>query len=87
LAVQVLFHQQFNRGRIIGGGGSSVGVGVGGEDVVRVQCFPLFTLLAALNVSSVDYLSLDVEGAELDVLKTIPFTLLHIQVSQTSFSA
>ncbi len=43
------------------------------ESYVEVQCMPLFSLLAALNVTTVDYFSLDVEGSELKVLKTIPF--------------
>lgn len=33
----------------------------------RVKCFPLYSLLLALNVTHVDLLSLDVEGAELQV--------------------
>jgi len=32
-----------------------------------VPCFPLHALLVALNQSIVDYLSLDVEGYELEV--------------------
>jgi len=32
-----------------------------------VPCFPLHALLVALNQSTVDYLSLDVEGLELEV--------------------
>jgi len=32
-----------------------------------VPCFPLHALLVALNQSTVDYLSLDVEGYELEV--------------------
>jgi hypothetical protein len=49
--------------------------------VATVQCLLLFTLLSYVkanamedvNVMEVDYFSLDVEGNELDVLKTIPF--------------
>ena len=32
-----------------------------------VPCFPLHALLVALNRTTVDYFSLDVEGYELDV--------------------
>jgi len=46
----------------------------------RVQCFPLFSILAAMNKSSIDYFSLDVEGSELDVLRTIPFDAIFIKV-------
>lgn len=46
---------------------------------VDVQCFPLFTYLLAMNVTTVDYFSLDVEGSELEVLKTIPFDKVNIR--------
>lgn len=48
---------------------------------VNVQCFPLYTYLLALNVTVIDYFSLDVEGSELNVLKTIPFDKIDIRVS------
>jgi hypothetical protein len=37
------------------------------------QCFPLYSLLMALGNPTVDYFSLDVEGAELDILRTLPW--------------
>ena len=40
---------------------------------VPVDCFPLYTLLAAVNQTVVDLFSLDIEGLELQILKTIPF--------------
>lgn len=46
----------------------------------RVQCFPLFSLLSAINVTKVDYFSLDAEGSELDILKTIPFDSVYFKV-------
>jgi len=45
-----------------------------------VECFPAFSILAALNVTTVDYFSLDVEGAELKVLQSIPFDRVNIKV-------
>ncbi|CAG7785884.1 unnamed protein product, partial [Allacma fusca] len=39
----------------------------------KVPCFPITTLTAAIGVTHVDYLSLDVEGVELKILKTLPF--------------
>jgi len=45
-----------------------------------VECFPLFSLLTALNVTEVDYLSLDVQGPELKILKTIPYEKVNIKV-------
>ncbi|KAG7165405.1 uncharacterized protein LOC121870557 [Homarus americanus] len=45
-----------------------------------VQCFPLITYLRALNVTKVDLLSLDVEGAERMILDTVPWDSLDISV-------
>jgi hypothetical protein len=50
-----------------------------------VECFPLFSILAAMNVSVVDYLSLDIQGPELKVLSAIPFDLLTIKVRYVNF--
>ena len=49
-------------------------------------CFPFQSLMMALNVTHVDYLSLDVEGLELEILRTIPFDLIHISVLSVEFS-
>lgn len=44
-------------------------------------CFPLFSLvLAALNRTEIDFLSLKVGGAEWLVLRTIPFDKLRVKV-------
>lgn len=42
--------------------------------LLQVQCYPLTLLLDSLNRTStgIDYLSLDVEGDELKILRTIP---------------
>ncbi|KAK7076640.1 hypothetical protein SK128_015309 [Halocaridina rubra] len=45
-----------------------------------VQCFPLTTYLLALNVTTVDFLSLDVQGSERDILKTVLWDLVKIRV-------
>ena len=52
-----------------GGLGSVVDSGPG----YPVPCYPLETLLLALNVTKVDFFSLHVEGQEVPILKTIPF--------------
>jgi len=44
-----------------------------------VPCFPLESLLLAINQTRVDYFSLDVEGMELEVLETIPWSRLDIR--------
>ncbi len=46
-----------------------------------VECFPLYSILLAINRTVVDYFSLDIEGIELRVLKAIPFDLVTIKVS------
>nr|XP_053642518.1 protein Star-like [Cherax quadricarinatus] len=45
-----------------------------------VQCFPLLTYLRALNLTKVDLLSLDVEGAEKMILDTIPWKSVDISI-------
>lgn len=51
-----------------------------------MQCFPIYSLLSALSVTTVDYFSLDVEGAEMEVLATIPFDKVFIKVYLHIFS-
>ena len=48
-------------------------------------CFPFLSIMLALNVTHVDYFSLDVEGLELTILKTIPFHLIDISVFTVEF--
>ena len=45
-----------------------------------MQCFPLYSVLLALDNPLVNYFSLDIEGAELPVLKTIPFDKTQFDV-------
>jgi len=45
-----------------------------------VSCFPLNSVTAALGVTHVDYLSLDVEGPELEILATVDWTRLRVDV-------
>jgi hypothetical protein len=47
---------------------------------ICVQCFTLHSILRALSVSHIDYFSLDVEGPELEILKTIPFDKIKIDI-------
>ncbi|OAD52136.1 Protein Star [Eufriesea mexicana] len=53
---------------------------------VSVQCFPFIHLMYALNVTTVNYFSLDIEGHELKVLKTIPFDMINIETLSVEFS-
>lgn len=45
-----------------------------------VSCFPLITYLRALNVSTIDFLSLDTQGSEMDIIKTIPWDEMNVRV-------
>ena len=46
---------------------------------VSVPCFSLNTIMKALGIKNIDFFSLDVEGGEYDVLKTIDFNNLDIE--------
>lgn len=50
-----------------------------GGEKMPMQCFPLYTLLLALGNPTVDFLSLDVEGPELEVLETVPWAKVDIR--------
>ena len=51
------------------------------EDTYPMQCVPLYSLImAAAGNVTVNYLSLDIEGAELQVLKTLPWHKVDIEV-------
>jgi hypothetical protein len=45
-----------------------------------VPCFPLYSILLALGNPTVDYFSLDVEGAEWGIVKTLPWSKVNINI-------
>ena len=47
---------------------------------ITTQCVPFYSTILALGNPRIDFMSLDIEGAELLVLKTIPFDLVDISV-------
>ena len=49
-----------------------------------VQCFPLHSILLALDLQAVDFLSLDVGGLEFSILQTMPLKSTHINVISVS---
>lgn len=51
----------------------------GNITLVDMKCVTLESLLKAHDVDTVDYMSLDVEGKELDILKTIDFNKVNIR--------
>lgn len=56
------------------------------KDMVQIQCFPLYSLMLALNRTTIDFFSLDVEGDEFNVLKTIPFDKLDIKMMTIEYA-
>ncbi|XP_076071786.1 uncharacterized protein LOC143043283 [Mytilus galloprovincialis] len=77
--VKMQFKKNFSVGKLLKDQTSK------GKDIVNVQCFPFYSILKAINVTHVDFFSLDVEGAELQVLKTIPFNKLDIEMMTVEF--
>ena len=51
-----------------------------GESKSKTLCLPFYSILLAMGNPTVDYFSLDVEGAELQILKTIPWNNVDIKV-------
>lgn len=81
------FNKAFNRGRIVHG--SEVEKWIQkqniAKDEVKIQCFPLTSILLALNQTTVDFFSLDVEGDELRVLQTIPYNKINIKMMTVEY--
>lgn len=50
------------------------------EGAVRTSCLPLQSILKHFGITHIDFFSLDVEGAELEVLKTLDLSAVHINV-------
>lgn len=76
--MQVSFNRTRIEGKILGNVVSQEELDSG--KVVNVQCFPLYSIMMAQGRTKVDYFSLDVEGNELDVLRTIPWHKVDITV-------
>lgn len=81
------FNKAFNRGRIVHNDEVKNWIKAQriAKDEVKIQCFPLYSLLLALNQLTVDFFSLDVEGDELSVLKTVPWDKVNIKMMTVEF--
>ena len=51
-----------------------------GPGTVTLQCLPLYTLLLAVGNPTVHWFILDIEGAEFQVLQTIPWDSVDIEM-------
>ena len=54
--------------------------GLDKESLPMIPCMPLSSMLAKFSISKLDFWSLDVEGAELQVLQTFDFDAVAINV-------
>lgn len=52
----------------------------GGYEDIEVECYNLNDLLENNGINQVDYLSIDIEGAELNILNSIDFNRINIAV-------
>lgn len=46
-----------------------------------VHCMPLTAILLAVNMTDIDFFSLDIEGHELDVLRAIDFDQINMKAT------
>ncbi|KAL5004841.1 hypothetical protein ScPMuIL_018297 [Solemya velum] len=70
------FHAEF----IMGGLHDFIDARYKKSNPMTLQCFPLHAMLQAINHTTVDFFSLDVEGAEPHVLRGIDFSKVDIKV-------
>lgn len=52
----------------------------GSKKVVRVECFRLMDLLKHFAIKHIDYISIDTEGGELSILKSIDYDSVEISI-------
>jgi FkbM family methyltransferase len=52
----------------------------GSYEIQDVDCYSLNQILRDYNISHIDYLNMDIEGAEMSILKTIDFDAFDISV-------
>jgi FkbM family methyltransferase len=48
--------------------------------IMEVECYKLNDILEQHNINEIDFCSLDIEGGELDILKSIDYNRYHIKV-------
>jgi FkbM family methyltransferase len=52
----------------------------GTASIKKVKCSPLHDILKKNNIEKVDYLSIDTEGSEENILKSIDFTAVNVEL-------
>lgn len=63
------------------------GEGGAKQEHIEMQCFPLYSILRAVGESCVDFLSLDVEGGEYSIMKTLFEHKFDIPIQVASIEA
>lgn len=81
--LQRTFKNAFNIGHIIHTKGTNDSLS---QNEVKIQCFPLYSVLLAMQQLTVDFFSLDIEGDELNVLKTIPWDKVNISMLTVEYA-
>jgi hypothetical protein len=51
------------------------------ENIYKVQCFTLYSILLAVERTHIDYFGLDVEGSEYKILRTIPWDKIDVKIA------
>lgn len=59
---------------------NEINVQGGSMEIIKVPCYTLTELLLNRNITHVNFLSIDTEGSELEILKGIDFNLITIDV-------
>lgn len=50
------------------------------KEIINVKCMLLEDVLKKYNITKIDFCSIDTEGGELDILKSIDFTAISIKI-------
>jgi hypothetical protein len=50
------------------------------SEVITTQCFPLYSVLLAVNRTKIDLIRLSAEGNEFKVLQTVPWDKVNVTV-------
>ena len=61
--------------------------GVPNSEILKMQCMPFYSIIAALENPKIDFFSLDIDGVDLQVLETIPWHLVDISVLEIETAA
>jgi len=70
----------FNNAVELSAGVSMGGIGKDSPGSMQLQCIPLYTIIKAAGNPKINVLVLDLEGADLMVLKTIPWDKVDIEI-------